>query len=876
MPTSEQPVQKLFGQYVVLVIGIMMFLIVGLAWLLYRTAIEQNEISFRSEQTLIRALLDTSRHHLATSLSDYAVWDEMDQRVGRPLNADLAWFESNTTATVYANLQIDLMLLVDERQGVLRLMNRGEWLSNRRFDLNRLPTWQALVSAALNAPANKVVTEDLRWGGENYRVAAQRIQPQATEQAVVSGSKTGRVMLFARSLGKDRLFSLLREQNLPELAVVAVPPERVASLRLTPLPGESYITWRSAQSGTAFLQALWFPAALFMLLILVLCLLVTKDARLRHSQLATDAMRQANHRKALVALVDLLHLRHNARDLTDPAFWRQFLQIVMTTFQARRVSLLSYQLEGQGIDIIASTGSGDAVPNPTPEHLTQQRVLLSTDPWPCASAAITRDGRLVGELQLERTAAQVWTSDEANFLVAVAALVTLAFETFVRQGAEANLYRRMHFDLLTGLPSQLSLPDGKVGAIPLIDTHGFCALAVLRIDGLEDVNIVYGRESGDTLLTMLAERFANKLVANEQVSRSGGKRFDLLLGGDTSERVRERLEDLVKYAAEPVLFNGRSYQPRCRIGAVLCNSKDIKVERMQEANLALDCAVQSGRDRVVWYHDSLLATAARRVAVTQGLRYALSQEALSLAYQPFVDARSGLPIGAEVLLRWTHPELGPVSPAEFIPIAEEEGIIVALGDWVLSNAMSQLRQWNERLPIRLKLAVNLSPRQLEDETLAVRIIELLRQHDVAHQSIEFEVTEGLALETAANITKNLKALRAADMNVAIDDFGTGYATFSFLRRYEVQKIKLDKMFIDELGQPPIRQLVQSMITMSRGLGAKVTAEGVETVEQRHILSELGCDYLQGYYFARPMDALALAAWVENTIVARQIPVPGQT
>ncbi|QNM96052.1 bifunctional diguanylate cyclase/phosphodiesterase [Chitinimonas koreensis] len=868
MNQRPQSSSGIFDRFAALMLLLLLALLCGLAWLMLRTADQQNLAAIRAEETLVRALLDQSRRQLPPTLYDYAQWDDMYRRVGLPAKADLAWFDESTTETIHSKLKIDLMLLVDVDGRVDRLMYKGKLLDPAGFDLARLPDWRALIDAVLRQPpAGEATLRDLAWNDHAYWVAAQRIAAQSP------GPQDGRrALLFARRVDTARMLDLLAAQRLPDLALHDAPRPEAACVAATPLTGVQarYLCWTPIRSGSAFLQALALPATLLILLMVGLCYALLLDGRQRHRALQAKAERQAGQRGATVALVGHIYTHRHDETQDEAAFWRGFARLVGQTLRVRRVHLLLYTDDADGVrtvvdlDVAADRpAEGKAPRRPADQRqvLAERYLLVTGSPNPGACAAIMRDGKLIGELSVEHGGTVEWASEDANFLVTAAALAALSLESSTRRGVEHSLHRQVYFDPLTGLSSALRLSQELDSR--RTDWTGAVVVAVVRIEGLEDINLLYGREAGDRLLVILAGRLTAALGDDELAARSGGKRFDLLFHAGDAESGRRRLADLEDRLGAPCQLDSGVYRPQCRIGAVFCNAGVLSLARLQEASLALDYAQHSNQDKVVWYDARLRALSERRLALAQALRQALSQGGLSLVYQPYVDAHSGQPVGAEVLLRWTHAAFGAVSPAEFIPIAEESGLIGELGDWVVDTALAQLRRWRDELPVVLKLAINLSPRQLADPALALRLFTAMARHDVGCSGIEFEVTEGLALESSPVITANLQALQAAEIDIAIDDFGTGYATFSYLRRYKVEKIKLDKLFIDGVNDEAAQLLVRSMITMGKGLGAGVTAEGVEHEAQWRLLRDMGCDYIQGYYFGRPMAAEAFEKWVDE-------------
>ncbi|SKC91692.1 PAS domain S-box-containing protein/diguanylate cyclase (GGDEF) domain-containing protein [Burkholderia sp. CF099] len=432
--------------------------------------------------------------------------------------------------------------------------------------------------------------------------------------------------------------------------------------------------------------------------------------------------------------------------------------------------------------------------------------------------------------------------------------------------ARAQLQHLATRDSLTGLYNRAFLADRMSALLaPHAGVEGHEAdasqpavtrLAVLFVDldGFKKVNDIAGHEAGDALLCSVAARLATCVRSEDTLARVGGDEFVIATGdyGDESflTSLAQRVLDTI---AMPFAVGGNEYYLGASIGISLFpdDGRDAQT-LMRNADSAMYNAKQRGRNNFQFFTAELSERLQRRFAIEQSLRRALVADELSLAYQPIVEGATGRIVGAEALLRWHNGELGHVSPAEFIPVAEDTGLIIDIGRWVLENACLQAVEWRRTITPHLMMAVNLSPRQINGE-LIEHVALSLERAGLAASALELEITEGVLMSDSDTVMPLLTTLARMGVRISVDDFGTGYSSLSYLKRFPLHSLKVDRSFV--AGLPEHRDAVaitHAVVAMAHSLGMNVTAEGVETSEQAAFLRSIGCERQQGYLFGRPV------------------------
>lgn len=423
--------------------------------------------------------------------------------------------------------------------------------------------------------------------------------------------------------------------------------------------------------------------------------------------------------------------------------------------------------------------------------------------------------------------------------------------------AEERIRFLSNFDPLTRLPNRSLLSDrAKLALAAAKRAKGSVALLYLDLDRFKIVNESLGPNIGDKLLKELSERLAKSLHLDDTLSRQGGDEFVILLPGTNAEGAAHVAKKLLAVISKPFTFNTQRITLTSSIGiAEFPQDGDNFDQLAQSADAALYRAKLAGRNNFQFFTQQMHEQAYEVLHVENELRRALEQDEFLLHYQPQIDAITSRIIGAEALIRWQHPQKGLVSPADFIPIAEESGIINEIGNWVLNTAVQQVAKWQaDGIPI-VTVAVNLSVAQFRQDTLYQTVCQILRESKLDPAMLELEMTEGIAMENSERTISMLDQLDALGVKLSIDDFGTGYSSLSYLKRFKIDKLKIDQSFVHDLVRyPEDAAIITAIIGMAKSLGFKTIAEGVETKEQLDFLRDKQCDQIQGYLFSEPLPA----------------------
>ncbi len=431
-----------------------------------------------------------------------------------------------------------------------------------------------------------------------------------------------------------------------------------------------------------------------------------------------------------------------------------------------------------------------------------------------------------------------------------------------RKAAERRIEHLAHHDFLTDLPNRSLLRDRLDIALGQARREGHLVGALfIDLDRLKVINDTLGHEAGDQLLREAAGRLASSMREGDTVARLGGDEFMVILPnlGDTRGAAAAARKILTSLA-RPLELKGQEVFMSASIGVSLFPNDAADPEALiRNADAAMYRAKRNGGDNYQFYTVDLNVQVQERLAIEQGLRVAEQRDELRLLYQPKVDLASGKIIGVEALLRWQHPALGAISPERFIPVAEETGLIVPIGEWVLRRACMQVRDWRDK-GIDLPIAVNLSACQFRQRNLAETIHRILSETGVPPEFIEIEITESDVMENAESAIATLDKLKSRGISISIDDFGTGYSSLSYLKRFPLDVLKIDRSFVrDIVDDSDDAAIVEAIIALARSLEIKVVAEGVETHDQMAFLNRAGCNFAQGYLFSPPVEAEQIVA-----------------
>ena len=432
-----------------------------------------------------------------------------------------------------------------------------------------------------------------------------------------------------------------------------------------------------------------------------------------------------------------------------------------------------------------------------------------------------------------------------------------------------KIEHQAYYDALTDLPNRFLVLDRLKQLINTAERNQQkVAVLFLDLDDFKKVNDSLGHEYGDLLLIEAATRLKKVIRANDTIGRLGGDEFILLISGlDNNKDIQGIVKKLLTQLLRPFTIQSREIILTASIGIALYPDDGQETsELLRNADSAMYHAKKKGRNTFSFYTKAINQDASRRLELEEHMHGALDRKEFEVFYQPKINIKNGKLIGAEALLRWHNPELGNISPFEFIPVCEQTGLIIPIGEFVLQQAVKQTLEWQQQYIEDFNIAINLSPRQFRDPNLVDSIIEIIENSRLSTDTLEFEITEGVLLSGNKHINDALKRISDLGIKLAMDDFGTGYSSLSYLRQYPFNILKIDRTFIKDIATNPAdRELVNAAIAMAHGLKLKVVAEGVETSEQLTYLQTLNCDIAQGYYYSKPVCADDFSQLIKDSL-----------
>lgn len=484
-------------------------------------------------------------------------------------------------------------------------------------------------------------------------------------------------------------------------------------------------------------------------------------------------------------------------------------------------------------------------------------------------ATLTTERRWEGELWNARRTGEVYPAwltisaitDDKQVVVQYLGIFT---ETSSRRDAEARIQRLVNYDTLTNLPNRALLNDrARVALASAAQNQTTVAVMQVNVDHFKNINELFGHDVGDAVLVEMAQRLQAALKHSDTVSRLGGDNFILLLPGTAALDAGKTALRLVAALAQPLQVAEQTLRITASIGVAMFPDNGTQWTPLtQAAETAVNQAKREGRNGVSFFSSAVFEELHQTLAVEQDLQSAVALGQLVLHYQPQVDALTQRVVGVEALVRWQHPQWGLVAPARFIGVAEKAGLIRGIGEWVLQQALTDSARWQAAGLPAVPVAVNLSMAQFRDEHLLDKVRSALTLAGVAPGLLELELTESVAMEDSEFTVATISALKHLGVMLSIDDFGTGYSSLSYLKRFAVDKLKVDKSFVDGLNQHADDEAITiAVIQLARSLGLKTIAEGVETQAQADFLRQHHCDEFQGYLFSRPLPSAELEAYL---------------
>ncbi|GJL76722.1 bifunctional diguanylate cyclase/phosphodiesterase [Nitrosomonas sp.] len=452
-----------------------------------------------------------------------------------------------------------------------------------------------------------------------------------------------------------------------------------------------------------------------------------------------------------------------------------------------------------------------------------------------------------------------------------------------RVDSESKIFRLAYFDILTGLPNRQSFMERLEREIARAQyVNNKLAMLFLDLDGFKSINDAIGHNTGDLILKSAASRLQNSAHSSDfspyglnshgqpnqpeaDIARIGGDEFTVVIPNlqraEDALIMAHRIREVMQ---QPFHLDNRDVVLTASIGIALYPDDGQDAETLlKHADTAMYHAKNEGRNNCQFYSSTLTHQAEKRLNLENGLRNALLQNEFFLAYQPQLDIASGKFLSVEALIRWQHPTQGFISPLDFIPLAEENGLIIPIGEWVLRTACAEAMEWRQK-GLSLRVSVNLSPLQLKNPDLVKSVLGILAETDFPPGDLVLEVTESALMDYNPETSNTLNTLRSHNIEISLDDFGTGYSSMNYLKLLPINNIKVDKIFVDGmLDDEKSLAIIRSIISLSKNLDFTVTAEGIELLEQANVLKNLGCDYLQGYYFSKPIRSKEITAFLRE-------------
>ncbi|HQU85461.1 MAG TPA: EAL domain-containing protein [Pyrinomonadaceae bacterium] len=467
--------------------------------------------------------------------------------------------------------------------------------------------------------------------------------------------------------------------------------------------------------------------------------------------------------------------------------------------------------------------------------------------------------------------------DESGKALRIAGSLTDVNE---RKRAEEKLEHDAVHDALTGLPNRKCLMTRLARSLDR-KKHGqnynFATLFI-DLDRFKTINDSMGHQAGDELLLSITEKLQKVVRPSDMVARLGGDEFVVLLETVSNQQLVEQIADRIQAELQqPITINGQEIYSSASIGIVLgTNDYDTPDDLVRDADMAMYRAKTKGKARYEIFDPQVHAGAVSQLQLEIDLRRAIERREFVLHYQPIISLDSETMIGFESLIRWQHPERGMVPPNDFIPVAEETGLILYIGQWVLYESCRQMREWQDKFDLKTPLivSVNLSARQLEQKDLIMQIEHILYETRFDPRNLKLEITESVIMNNAEQAAETVNQLREMGIRVSIDDFGTGYSSLSYLHHFPIDTLKVDRSFINRIGaEKENGEIVQTIINLAYNLGMEVVAEGVETAEQLDFLREIQCGYCQGFFYSRPVNSDTAAEMISDLVETKEFAIP---
>jgi diguanylate cyclase (GGDEF)-like protein/PAS domain S-box-containing protein len=828
---------------IAILVAVAMAVVVGFVWFSAKT---QDRIALKQSIESVDNTIERKVQQIGLVAKDYAWWNDTVKHM--VLSLDLKWADLGIGFYVYENHGYEMSFVVDGQNRTIYASNQDQ-----RADLDAFATLthglSKLVDAARAAPLTKPEPAFgiLTTSDGVVLVGACAITPEENSNLELPPGPRS-VLIYAKRVDQPFLDSVAETLRVEDLKLVqtaeAIPG--TAILPLTALDGSNlgHLVWRPHQPGWEFLRSVTPSLAIAIAVISIFTFIV-----LRHARQATETIEASEARFRDVA------------DASSDWIWETDADLRLSFLSERFATTTGVPpnlVVGKALDELLHPAESAERWERHQDDLGQRRPFRNLLCLCEDSAGRTRTLRVAGKPVAD---------DKGRYLGyrGTATDITAEIE------AERRAQHLAHHDPLTELPNRELFGERLEQAVATVSRRGeMAAVLCIDIDRVKDVNDTLGHGAGDLLIQSCAERLQACVRETDTVARIGGDEFAIVqIGLEQPNGAQKLCRRVIETLATPFDLDGHEVLVTASVGVALIPlDGSIPGRLLQNADIALYRAKDEGRNTFRFFEAGMDARLQARKALERDLRLALGRNELELYYQPKIGLAGNRLAGVEALIRWHHPERGLVPPGEFIGVAEETGLILALGEWVLRRACAQATEWSE-----LEMSVNISPVQFKQRDLVNVISRALADSGLEAQRLEIEITEGVLLQHTEAAMTTLRQLKDLGVRIAMDDFGTGYSSLGYLQKFPFDKIKIDKSFVSALEtRADADAIVRAVVGLGRSLGMLTCAEGVETAEQLTFLESEGCDEVQGYYFGRPMTASdferMFASWPSDSSLLR--------
>lgn len=792
----------------------------------------------RQTQSLVEKSIVAKRKSQELTAIDYAFWGDAYKYLHTRVSVEWAYVRENFGPPLFEEYGFHGLFVISSDNRTLYSLVEGKLVKVSAPDWIGQPVDALVGDARARAEDQEVVTRLITHHGTPALITAAAITP-GTDRTVKSDGTPDSVMLLVKLLDAANLDEMGQTLGIRGLRLAAADPNAQPLVILRGDSGELIrLQWDPVRPGR---QMVIFVSPMILLAVITLLLMTWLMARRNTAAARTVDSSHDMLRRSQAALAISESRFRDVAEASSDWIWEVDTQ-GRVTYLSERFEAVTGLSKAQWLGTSINRLIG-------PENGTLLDWLLRAD----GVGDSTIECRYADVQQRERIARVAARNIGPMGFRGTATDVTEEIQA--RQRVE---YLSRH-DVLTGLPNRTKLRDFLDAQLALVALPGRpLAMLTIDLDRFKPVNDLLGHATGDRVLHQVAGRISQCVRAEDIVARVGGDEFVMVLVGKVDQQEIEAVcRRLIELIEQVIVIDGQDIFVSASVGIAIAPLDASQAnELLRYSDIALYEAKASGRGTWRFYAGDMNERIIERRRLESDLRYGIKHGQLQLQFQPRSRVSDGERVGAEALVRWQHPQLGLLGPDQFIPIAEESGLITGLGDWVLNTACEQATRW----PDHLFVSVNVSFREFQSGHLVERVEAALHRSGLAAARLELELTESVMLEDADLALGVMQALKHLGVRLSMDDFGTGYSSLSYLRSFPFDGLKIDRSFIDRLGDNPVDlAVVQAVIGLGRALSLTVTAEGIETLEQLQLLQLVDCDEGQGYYLSRPMDGAALNA-----------------